>query len=420
MENNRSYYTNFLAMLSGNSISQIIPFFIAPILSRIYNPEEYAVFATYTAIILMMGSVATGRLELAIPIAKEKQTARNIVYTGLLITLVITLISTIFPVFSGRVADFYNDEEIASHLWTIPIGVASIGLYGVLSNWLLRHKKYTILSVGKVVLAITNHGLAAFLGYLGWGVDGLIFGWLSGQLVSILMLSLFVDKTVEWKQYSFSVAKKTVKEFKDFPLINSLHAFTDNLAMQVVLFWIISSFFGLHELGLFTMMNKYVRAPMNLISGSVSGIFYAEAAEAKNQNRSLFPIAKKTISISTLFSVPFTIVVILAGPTLFSWYLGEEWRESGVYAQYMAFVLLCNFLISPVSGITIIFNQQKKAYLFAVIGYVVSLSGLAGVAFLGWEFKYALLIYALVFGLYYLSLLVWYIKMIKTHHESLN
>lgn len=420
MENNRSYYTNFLTMLSGNSISQIIPFFIAPILSRIYSPKEYAVFATYTAIILMMGSVATGRLELAIPIAKEKQTARNIVYTGLLITLTITLISTVFPVFSEQVADFYNDAEIASHLWTIPIGVASIGLYGVLSNWLLRHKKYTVLSAGKVVLAITNHGLAAFLGYLGWGVDGLIFGWLSGQLVSILMLSLFVDKTVEWKQYSFSVAKKTVKEFKDFPLINSLHAFTDNLAMQVVLFWIISSFFGLHELGLFAMMNKYVRAPMNLISGSVSGLFYAEAADAKNNERSLMPIAKKTLSISSLFSIPFTIVVILAGPTLFSWYLGEEWREAGVYAQYMAFVLLCNFLISPVSGITIIFNEQKKAYIFAVIGYAVSLSGLAAISLLGWEFKYALLIYGGIFGLYYLSLLVWYFKMIKSHHESLN
>jgi O-antigen/teichoic acid export membrane protein len=48
---NKVYYRNLLTMLSGNTLSQLIPFIIAPILSRIFSPEEFAVLANFMAIV---------------------------------------------------------------------------------------------------------------------------------------------------------------------------------------------------------------------------------------------------------------------------------------------------------------------------------------------------------------------------------
>jgi O-antigen/teichoic acid export membrane protein len=56
---NKVYYRNFLTMLSGNTVSQVIPFFIAPILSRTFSREEFAVLANFMAIVGVIGIVST-------------------------------------------------------------------------------------------------------------------------------------------------------------------------------------------------------------------------------------------------------------------------------------------------------------------------------------------------------------------------
>ena len=75
---NKVYYRNFLTMLSGNTLSQLIPFIIAPILSRIFSPEEFAVLANFMAIVGVIGIISTGRLEHAVPIPQDHKKAQEI------------------------------------------------------------------------------------------------------------------------------------------------------------------------------------------------------------------------------------------------------------------------------------------------------------------------------------------------------
>ncbi len=50
-----------------------------------------------------------------------------------------------------------------------------------------------------------------------------------------------MNRKVNVRNYNITTIKTTVKEYRDFPMINSLHAFTDIFATQFVLFWIITS-----------------------------------------------------------------------------------------------------------------------------------------------------------------------------------
>jgi len=420
MPETKSYYKSFVTMLSGNVVSQIIPFVIAPILTRIYTKEDFAIFANYLAIASMIGIVSTGRLELAIPIAKDKSDAQSVVATGLFITLILVSLSFIFPIFGDFFSDLYNSRQLKSYLILIPIAILSIGLLGVITNWVLRLKKYTVLSMGKVSQSIVNNGLAAGLGFLGWGVKGMIIAWLLSQFVGILMMFFFIDKKITVKEHSIVTIKNTLKEYKDFPLINSLHAFTDIFATQVVLFWIISNFFGLPELGVFVVMNKYVRAPIVLITSSVSSIFYTEMGTCINNDISPIPILKKTISTSFAFSIPFIIVLLFFAPQLFGWYLGSDWAIAGSYAQRIVPILLMMFILSPISSIPIIFNQQKKAFLISLAGYTVTLASLLIVSEFDWNFLDALTIYGIVYALYQLTYLYWFYRLMKNRHAYIN
>ncbi len=407
-------------MLSGNTLSQVIPFLIAPILTRIYTPEDFAVFANFGAIAGLLGIVASGRLELAVTLPKEDKKAQNLVFAGIIFTFVLGILSLGFPLFSDQVGEFYGDEYLPKYLWLIPLAVISYGLLGLSNNWTLREKRFTILSSAKVIQSLLNNGLAALFGFLAWGMDGLIIAWLISQYAGIVVLSWRYKFKTERKDWSFGLFTSTVKEYKDFPLINSLHAFTDVFSTQFLLFWMISSYFGMYELGIYALMFKYIKAPIALVTTSVSQLFYVEAAECINKGESMRPIMFKTMKIAGLFAIPFGLIIVFFGETLFSWYLGPEWGKAGIYAQRILPILLITFLLSPISVIPILFKKQAKSYLYSVLCYILSLSGIFIAILLGWNFEDALLLYTAGYCVYYIAIFIWYNKLTNTKHAGFN
>lgn len=417
---NQVYYRNFLTMLSGNTISQIIPFILAPILTRLFSPEEFAVLANFMAIVGVIGIISTGRLEMAIAIPKDHKKAQEIVFTGFIITLFLGLISILIPLFAYQIGEMYNDKKLPIFLWLVPFSVISYGLLGLCSNWNLRQERFQQLSIGKISQSIINNCLAALLGYIAWGVYGLVIAWLLSQYVNIIILLIGVNRKVKYRDFGISTLKATLKEYKDFPLINSLHAFSDLFISQFLLYWIISSYFGFLELGLFAMMIKYVKAPIVLISSSVSQLFYLEASKAINQGVSFIPILKKTVRTSILFALPFIIILLTFGPVIFKWYLGEEWQQAGFYAQGLAPMFFLYFILSPISGLPILLGKQKEAFLFSLIGYAFSIMAIFVGISLKFTFNNTLILYGAVFSLFYLATIIWYFTLIKKSNESLN
>ena len=193
---NKVYYRNFLTMLSGNTVSQVIPFFIAPILSRTFSREEFAVLANFMAIVGVIGIVSTGRLELAVPIPQEHKKAQEIAFTGFLITLGLGLISLLIPLFAYQIGQLYDDSILPEYLWLVPLAVISYGLLGLTNNWNLRHERFHLISIGKISQSIVNNGLAAMLGFIGWGVNGLIIAWLLSQYINIVILLVGVNRKI--------------------------------------------------------------------------------------------------------------------------------------------------------------------------------------------------------------------------------
>ncbi len=418
----RLYYKNFLTLLSGNTISQLIPFLVAPVISRIYSPTEIATFSNFFAIISVLGIIASGRLELAIPIVEKKDKAQDLVFSGLIFTVVITLLSVLIPLFGENVTSFYKDEKLGELLWLVPISVMSYGLLLIANNWMLRLQRFKVISASKVIQATSNHGISVIMGFAKTGAIGLITGWLVSQFVAITILISRTNRKITRKKEDFNAAlfRSTVSEFKDFPLINSMHAFMDVFATQFLLFWIITVSFGRWELGIYAMMFKYIRGPIGLITSSLSQLFYVEAGNAMNNRQPVSHIFKRTIKITLLFGVVFSVVLLLFGQELFALYFGEKWRIGGLYAQCILPVLFFTFIVSPVSGLTILFRKQFTGFVLSLLCYAFSISGFVLSIWFSWTFEEALLIYSGVFTVYYIVVLIWYISMIRKYEQSIQ
>lgn len=81
---------NVITLMTGTTIAQAIPIAISPILTRIYAPEDFGVFALYMAIASIFAVIATGRYEMAIMLPHEEDDVKSIVKLIILILITIT------------------------------------------------------------------------------------------------------------------------------------------------------------------------------------------------------------------------------------------------------------------------------------------------------------------------------------------
>ena len=90
---------NVLTLMTGTTIAQAIPIAISPILTRIYAPEDFGMFALYMSVASIISVIATGRYELAIMLPKKDEDAVNIVALSIIISFFVSFISLLIVFF---------------------------------------------------------------------------------------------------------------------------------------------------------------------------------------------------------------------------------------------------------------------------------------------------------------------------------
>ena len=183
------FIVNVSTLMSGTLISQIIPLLVAPLISRLYFPEDYALVAVYNSITVLLTIVATGMYSSALMIDKTDREAFNTVCAAFIVTLSITAISIlIFFIFNNSIARLIGNENIRFWLYLIPLTVFFTGSYQTLSMWNNRLKRYKRLSTNKILQTIVTSGATLGLGILSYRSSGLMISLLFGQMFAFGVL----------------------------------------------------------------------------------------------------------------------------------------------------------------------------------------------------------------------------------------
>lgn len=356
--------------MAGTIIAQGIQLGISPVLTRIYGPNEFGVFALYMSVASLFSIVATGRYEMAIMLPANDDDAANLLALSLMISAGISLVALlVVSVFGENLAAALGDRRVAPWLYLIPVSIMLTGSYQAFNYWSNRNKKYRRLSGSRVIqygsAAVANMGL----GLWGWGVGGLVGGSIFGQLLSTLSLGWQAkrDDLGLRRRMNAESLKANAKRYKDFPLINSLHAFID-VAQTSGANFIISHFFGQGILGQYSLTMRILKAPLYLIGASLSQVFLQKATEVHNQKGDLQVMVRKAAGGLVLTALPIFTLIYLAAPALFSLVFGERWRVAGEYARILSPWLFMNFVVSPLAQIPIITNRQKEVFGLGLLG----------------------------------------------------
>jgi O-antigen/teichoic acid export membrane protein len=412
INSSKQYLKNFLILFSGNTVAQIIPFILAPFVARLFSPEEIAVQENFLALASLFAIAAAGRYEFAFLIPKEEKPARQLLLLSLYIAVCVSLLSGITLFFSEDIAKMYKTPELEPLIILVSPAVFLLSLLSIFNQWMIRKGSYPMITTARIMQSFVQNGGYIVLGYAGFGILGLLLGWLIGVLIPVVTMAVFSRKDLNRSDFHSQEISSLAKEHKDFPTINSLHAFTDILATQFLLYWIITRNYGAAALGFFALMSRYVRAPLNLVGSAIGQLYFREAGISSGNREKEIAVFYRSIKLMAAFSIPAMFVIVFFGPDIFRIYLGEKWTYAGEMARYMAPALLFNILSGVVSGTAILKQRQKQAYVISLIGYLLSLLMFAAGSWFNLSLNFTLICYSIVLSIYYLVLLYWYRKLI--------
>ena len=200
--------------------------------------------------------------------------------------------------------------------------------------------------------------------------------------------------------------KAVGKTYENFPKINSLHAMGDefkNIGVNTTISYVFSDV----VLGFYSMTFRVLRAPLTVIGNSFGQVFFQKAAEMHGKGESIELLIKNTVKKLTIIALPIFLVILFFGPDLFAFVLGDNWRVSGEYTQYLTPWIFLNFVIAPVQQVAIIMNKQAKIFLLSIIGNVLIVGSILMGGFIFDDIKTGLLMLSLLQVFYYLYIYLW-------------
>lgn len=371
-------------LLSGTVIAQLLALITAPLISRLYSPTEIGVYTLFTSVVATVVAVAGLRYDLGIVLPKSHGNARLLRNTVTVIIFVVSICVTLFMIpFAGALAKWLGNPELAPWLIYSGLAVFTLSQVNSFNYWFTRTLQYRVISINRVQMSgsIAISQIVFSLCHLG-GVAGLVIGHILGQSLAAGTLMWKGRKQVEGETAPSLTRLQLLKRYKKMPLINGPNALVDAIRLNGIMM-MIGALFSTDAVGQFGQAWRLMQAPVSLITGAISQVFYQKFASTEKGNTSA--LVKTSVKLSLISGfVPFAVIAIIA-PWLFPWFLGSQWNESGLIGQALVPWLYLNVATSPISTVFVTIDRQQVLFAFAVTYMAVGLGAVYIGTLLGWS-----------------------------------
>ncbi len=388
----------------------------APIITRLYGPENYGIFGIFGSVVGVLSTIAALGYPTAIVLPKDECDARGIARLSLYIGVGMSaLAAAALSLFGGDLLRLLNAEVIGAYLYLIPVAMLFSVMAAVLAQWLIRSKEFKLTAKYRVLTAFMLSSIKAGMGLVYPTAMTLvvtnIIGGLFGTAVTFWgWLQLIGKKPGKPPPVRQAVSlRKLAVRYRDFPLLRTPQNLINSLSQSLPLL-MLGAYFGASSAGQYSIAIAVLAVPASLIGGSVMSVFYPRITEAihKGENARAL-IIKGTLGMALTGALPYLVIIIM-GPLLFGFVFGEEWRTAGEYAQWLSPWLFLQYVNKPAVSAIPALRLQGGLLIYELFSTGTKIFGL----WLGFViFNSAVTAIALfsMFGVVaYLWLILWVIK----------
>ncbi len=394
-----AYGRSTVKVVGGTLIAQVVAFSASPLLTRIYEPSAYGIFAALVGIANILTVISSFSYEVAIPVPRRQLVAVNTIFLCLLLlgTNVILTTLVLLP-FTPTIANWLFGDAISSTwLLAIPLLVAGLGFNQIASSAALRAHAFNEIALVRIIQAATTAACQAAL--FPVGAMGLVGGMIAGHVIGARRLWLTVLPREATKCVSWRNIRRAMIRFRRFPLFEgpfSLVNSAGNFLPPVLLV----AFFGTTVGGLFALAHRVLSAPIGMLASASGQVFFASAAQANREGTLAALVSRVHYNLSRLV-LPALVLIAFTGPSVFSCIFGERWHDAGLVASLMVPWLYMQALGSTVSTVWVVQGNLHHGTIIGLVGFALRCAALFSAI---WIKDWVLVIgfFSIVNAIYYL------------------
>ncbi|MGN6527452.1 MAG: lipopolysaccharide biosynthesis protein [Burkholderiaceae bacterium] len=409
-----------LTLVAGGAVAQALPLLLGPWLTRLYAPQQFGAYNVFAAVAANLAVVACGRYEFALPLVVDADNARALRALCLRVLAGVTTLSAI-----GGAAWWAS----GAGAWTawLPASVAVLGWLSLATLWATRAHAYRALAIARVVQYGGAASAQVAAGLAGAGVAGLVIAPIAAAAAAAALLRLPLR---DGAPVPAGAWRALARRFKDFPLLNTPHAFMgalqDTAAVALIAAWQ-----GPAAAGFWGLALRYLKAPATLVGGAVSqalyprlaahGAFGSDPHAPLRVTREGRAAVRRVMAGLAAIAAPLVVLLWALAPWAFERLFGPGWRGAGELARALAVYIGVHFVAAPLAVVTLAWGAQAWALRLALVGQVAFVAALAaglrlgGLAGAGWGVSAAMTLY---FGWYFLKLATWPLAPESTSNED--
>jgi O-antigen/teichoic acid export membrane protein len=372
------FATRVAYMLTGTVLGQAVSVLLAPVLTRIYLPDQFGLLSVYTATLAIIGVVAAFGYELAIPIAHTRDELASLlaVSTGALLglTALLTLASLLVP---DRLLHLLWNGPILTFRLLLPFGFACLGAYYVMVASATRLEAFREIASTRLSQGLSGPISQIVLGVLGMGTPGLLIGFVIGQSSgTFLLLSRVLMRTpgllagITWRGIW-----RTAWRYRQFPLFSSWSKLLENAGTSPILFLLFAHFYSSEIAGFLFLTERVIGRPLLMVSTSLLQVFTGEAGLAVHREPERVRLRfQQVVPRQFLLSAAWILVANLLAGRAFPVLFGNDWVPAIPFLRAASLGYLALAVLHPVSSALQIMERQMLAAIWQT-GRLVLVTG---------------------------------------------
>lgn len=370
---------NVLTVMLGTGITQLIPIIVSPILTRLYSPDDFGIYAVYLSTTTILSIIATGRYENAIILPEAEEDVFLLVILTLFLTLVTSLFCLIIVLaFSGYILQILEINSSVTWLYFVPLSIFISGIFAALNNYYIKKKLYQKLSINKIIQSVISTTAQLIMGFQKKGALGMLAGSISGQGIGIINLSIkfFNCEKNRFSTISYEKIKQQAIRYISFPKF-SLPADLINVLSNQIPSFFFTLYFNVSTAGFYSLTQRTLALPLGLISRSVLDVLRERSASDYIKFGNCEAIFLKTAKTLAIFAIVPSLIVFIFSPMLYSYVFGQEWETSGIYARYLSLLFFIRFIVSPLSIVIYVAEKQKYDMIWQTVLLIITIISLS-------------------------------------------
>ena len=368
--------------MAGTAAGQAIAILAAPLLTRVYTPEEFGAFGVYLAIVSVAAVVVALRYDAALPIPDGDEDAVDLLALAGLTTIAMSLVVGvgIWLIADRLITDPSTPVQVLA--WLIPLGLLLTGFQQILTFWATRREAFVENARSNLLQGATLSGAQLLLGVLGAGASGMGAGYVLARVSGVCALAPTVDATHRHLLRHVTAAglRAAAVRHRRFPLFAMPASLLNSLSVQAPVL-VLAALFEATVVGWYSITVRVLQLPGTIIGNAVGQVFYARVSQSDPAGRALATTMVYR-SLVVLGTGP-VILLVVAGSEIFAVVFGEAWRGAGDYARWLAPWLLLVFVTSPLATLAYVTERQRTELAFQAALLVTRIATLAAGAAIG-------------------------------------